>query len=104
MTRAPLPQHHLPLRMVEGRDGFVPRSLDTPRGDVVKSPTHYTYIKEALGVEVIDILNAAFGKDPMKWNAGKYLFRAEHKGNEAQDLRKAKQYIDFRLKQIEDGK
>ena len=75
-----------------------------PEGDdAVKSPSHYTYIKDTLGVEVVDILTAAFQNDPLKWNAGKYLFRAEHKGKEAEDLRKAKQYIDFRLAQLENG-
>lgn len=114
-------------------DGFVALTLNTPRADAVlcgafgdtkapvaetaeqitffrpagedavKSPSHYTYIKDTLGVEVVDILTAAFQNDPLKWNAGKYLFRAEHKGKEAEDLRKAKQYIDFRLAQLENG-
>lgn len=61
-------------------------------GSQVESPSHYQSLK-SLGLEAWDILDLLFTTDPDLWQAGKYLFRAKHKGNEDQDLAKAEQYI-----------
>lgn len=74
--------------------------------DAVSNPAHYTYIGEKIAdqgvidadlIEVRHILTAAFEDQPYLWNAGKYLFRAGRKDDAVEDLRKAKQYIDFQL-------
>lgn len=77
--------------------------------DKVNHPSHYLWLKEKCGVEVIDItrhFNFDIG------NALKYLFRAGHKDEEGyttkekqlEDLRKAIFYINDEIKQIENGK
>lgn len=62
----------------------------------VVHPAHYN----TSGFEVWDVLDAWFPNDPQKWNAGKYLARAEHKGSEIENLEKAKQYIDRRIAKL----
>lgn len=66
------------------------------RTDVVNQPPHYTFGS----VEVIDALEA--------WDLGfhagnvvKYVARAKHKGNELQDLKKARWYLERLIAQIE---
>lgn len=59
--------------------------------DPVNHPDHYTWLKDAIGVEVIDItelFNFNLG------NALKYLLRHERKGNAVEDLSKAIFYLD----------
>lgn len=75
--------------------------------DMVNHPSHYTWLKEKCGIEVIDItrhLDFDIG------NAVKYLLRAGHK-EEAdmapvektiQDLEKAIWYINDKIKMIKD--
>lgn len=60
--------------------------------DAVNHPSHYTHGK----IEVIDVIE--------DWklgfhcgNAVKYIGRAEHKGTEEQDIRKAIWYLQRRL-------
>jgi uncharacterized protein DUF3310 len=60
--------------------------------DAVKHPNHYT----TGSIEVIDYiqdkdLNFALG------NVVKYVSRADHKGNAIEDLKKARQYLDFEI-------
>lgn len=75
----------------------------------VDHPQHYNQH----GMEVIDII-AAFVPD---WglndnravefahgNAIKYILRAGHKGKPAEDLKKAKWYIDYMIREIESQK
>lgn len=67
--------------------------------DSVSGPSHYTRLKDELGVEVWDILDAAF-ESPLLWNAGKYLFRAGFKADKVEDLRKLIQFVE---REIEKG-
>jgi hypothetical protein len=64
--------------------------------DQVNHPQHYNHGK----FEVIDVLE--------DWELGfhlgnvvKYIARAGHKGNELQDLQKARWYLDRKIKLIE---
>ena len=61
------------------------------------NPQHYKRSKEALGVEVIDILEYFFPDDPLMWQVGKYMLRAGHKDGLVQDLEKARWYLDRRI-------
>ena len=74
----------------------------------VEHPSHYTWLKEKCGVEVIDItrhLNFDRG------NAVKYLLRAGYKSEEGytakekeiEDLKKALFYINDEIKRLENG-
>ncbi|WP_333745400.1 DUF3310 domain-containing protein [Streptomyces sp. IBSBF 2950] len=64
--------------------------------DVVNHPAHYTWLPG--GLEVIDITkNFGF----VRGNALKYLFRADFKGRTVEDLKKARWYIDYEIKQLE---
>ena len=75
--------------------------------DVVNAPEHYAWLGNALAeqvenigdVEVFHVLMAAFDKDPLLWQVGKYLLRAGRKDDRKQDLKKARWYLD---KAIED--
>ena len=68
-----------------------------PRVDQVNHPDHYTWMKN--GVEVIDITSQfSFTLG----NALKYIMRAGHKGNALADLKKARWYIDYEIKRIEE--
>lgn len=62
--------------------------------DLVNSPAHYTYG----GIETIDFIKAKLTDEQfvgyLKGNVIKYVTRANLKGNHAQDLAKAKWYMD----------
>ena len=62
--------------------------------DVVNSPGHY----RQGGIEAIDAIQASMTREEfkgyLKGNAQKYLWRYRHKGKPAEDLRKAKWYLD----------
>ena len=65
-------------------------------GDPVNHPSHYT--SHPSGVEVIQItehMNFCLG------NAIKYILRADHKGNQIQDLKKAAWYINREIDRLE---
>lgn len=72
------------------------------RPDVVNAPKHYAWLGNALAeqvenvgdVEVFNVLMAAFDKDPLLWQVGKYLLRAGRKDDREQDLKKARWYLD----------
>lgn len=66
--------------------------------DSVNHPTHYTFGK----FEVIDVLLDWFGTDPLVWQVGKYCARYMHKGKPLEDLKKARFYLDRRIKQLEE--
>lgn len=84
-------------------------------GEAVESPEHYTWLGQALAalglsdaanVESWDVLDAAFPRDPLLWNCGKYLLRQGRKGGEGkrlEDLRKARQYLDRQIAQLSRG-
>lgn len=64
--------------------------------DSVNSPDHYT----AGGIEAIDVIEAkqlGFATG----NAVKYILRHQFKGRPLEDLRKARWYLDRRIKQLE---
>lgn len=63
--------------------------------DPVNHPKHYTWLN---GIEVIDITSQL---DFVIGNCVKYLLRAPHKGKELEDLKKARWYLDYRIKQLE---
>lgn len=70
--------------------------------NVVNAPKHYAWLGNALAeqvenvgdVEVFHVLMAAFDKDPLLWQVGKYLLRAGRKDDRKQDLEKARWYLD----------
>lgn len=83
--------------------------MEINKEERVEHPSHYTWLKEKCGIEVIDItrhLSFDIG------NAVKYLLRAGHKQEEGyttkekqiEDLKKAIFYINDELKQLENGK
>lgn len=72
------------------------------KSDVVNAPKHYSWLGNALAeqvenvgdVEVFHVLMAAFDKEPLLWQVGKYLLRAGRKDDRKQDLEKARWYLD----------
>lgn len=70
------------------------------KDDGVEAPSHYTFLKDTLGVEPMDILIALFQNDALLWQVGKYIIRAGRKPGESmtKDLRKARRYLDERIK------
>ena len=92
-----------------------PVSQETPAGEAVEFPGHYTWLGQSLAdlglsdaanVESWDVLDAAFPSDPLLWNCGKYLLRQGRKGGEEkrlEDLRKARQYLDRQIAQLSRG-
>lgn len=71
-------------------------------GDNVNHPDHYQNIA---GIEAIDILNDVVKDLPgkqaaMLWNSMKYLFRF-HKKNGVEDLKKARNYLDYLIDDME---
>lgn len=67
--------------------------------DMVYHPKHYTFGK----FEVIDVLEDWFPTDPLLWQVGKYISRAGRKGSRAEDLKKARFYLDRAILQAEKG-
>lgn len=65
--------------------------------DNVNHPSHYTFGK----FEVIDVLMDWFPSDPLLWQVGKYIARASRKGNELEDLKKARFYLERRIALLE---
>lgn len=74
--------------------------------DNVNHPSHYTWLKDKCGVEVIDITRHM---DFCLGNVIKYIMRAGHKQDavlsdrqkEIEDLKKARFYLDDKIKQLE---
>ena len=64
---------------------------DEEKPDVVNAPKQVENVGD---VEVFNVLMAAFNKDPLLWQVGKYLLRAGRKDDRKQDLKKAKWYLD----------
>ena len=75
--------------------------------DNVNHPSHYTWLKDKCGIEVIDITRHL---DFDTGNAVKYLLRAGHKEDAAltslekqiEDFKKAAWYINDKIKMLED--
>jgi len=66
---------------------------------LVDKPKHYTFSQ----YEVIEVLEAWFPSDPLLWQVGKYISRAGRKGSRAEDLKKARFYLDRAILQAEKG-
>ena len=77
--------------------------------DMVNHPSHYTWLKELCGIEVIDITRHM---DFDLGNSIKYILRCGHKSEkgltdkakEIQDLEKAKWYIEDKIKELKKKK
>lgn len=65
--------------------------------DMVNHPPHYTYGK----FEAIDVIEEFAAKNYLRGTALKYLIRADHKGNTAEDLKKAVWYIQREIAGLE---
>jgi hypothetical protein len=63
----------------------------------VNHPSHYTFGR----FEVVDVLMDWFPRNPLLWQVGKYIARAEHKGKALEDLQKARVYLDWEIKRLE---
>ena len=64
----------------------------------VNHPKHYNYGQ----IEVIDIIkDAGMLRGFCIGNVLKYALRAEHKGNEIEDLKKARWYLDYWISELE---
>lgn len=82
-----------------------PKQKDSPSKDKVNHPSHYSYLKELCGVEVIDITRHM---DFDTGNALKYLLRAGHKSEQGyddttkaiEDLQKAIFYIKDKINML----
>jgi len=74
--------------------------------DQVKHPSHY---QGTQGLEVIDIMKNFLPKYQDGYVAGmikdviKYILRAPSKGNLLQDLKKAREYLNFAIEYLEAG-
>ena len=70
--------------------------------DKVNSPSHYNHGE----IECIDAIFAALTPDELKGfvkgNVIKYLWRANHKEKEVEDLKKARWYLDYLINKLEE--
>lgn len=72
--------------------------FNAPPADAVHNPPHY---KQVPGIECIEVTqHFNFNRG----NAIKYLWRAGAKGDEVEDLKKAREYIDFEIARLENRK
>lgn len=63
--------------------------------DSVSQPAHY---KHPSGIEAIQITSY---ESFLRGNILKYILRAPYKGTELQDLKKARQYLEWEIARIE---
>lgn len=83
-------------------------SVSDNKENKVNHPSHYTWLKDLCGIEVIDITRHM---DFCLGNAVKYILRAGHKSEEGysnrqkeiEDLKKAVFYINDRINQLQCG-
>lgn len=70
--------------------------------DKVNHPSHYI----SGGIECIEAIKASMSKDEyngyLKGNVLKYVWRYKNKNNPAEDLKKAKVYLEWLIKEVED--
>jgi hypothetical protein len=66
-----------------------------PAPDLVNHPPHYTHS----GIEAIAVIDA-WGLGFCLGNVVKYIARAEHKGTQLQDLKKARWYLDHEIQRL----
>lgn len=73
-----------------------------PKSDPVNHPAHYG---GDTPYEVIKVLSAwGLLKNFCLANAVKYIARADKKGSTLDDLKKARWYLDYEIKRMEEGK
>lgn len=65
--------------------------------ETVNHPAHYNASK----YEVWDVLDEWFPARPLLWNVVKYLARAGKKGDELEDLKKARVYLERQIEKLE---
>lgn len=70
--------------------------------DNVNHPAHYADGREHEPIEVI--FDWGYGYDFCLGNTIKYISRAGRKGDELEDLKKAKFYLDYCIKKMEEAK
>lgn len=63
--------------------------------EVIKRPAHYT--GHPSGIEPIQITKF---ETFLRGNIIKYVLRAPYKGNELEDLKKARQYLDWEIERV----
>lgn len=63
--------------------------------EAVTKPAHYDLPG---GIQVIDLIR---GESFLRGNLLKYVFRAPHKGNELEDLKKAAEYLKWEIERVE---
>lgn len=80
----------------EPRHSAPPRRVPPPAA--VAHPTHYN-VGTIEVIEVIEDWNLNFNEG----NVIKYVARARHKGAHLEDLKKARQYLDFEIARVERG-
>ncbi len=66
--------------------------------ELINHPPHYTFGP----IEVIDAIDA-WECDFYLGNVIKYVARSAHKGNRLADLKKARWYLDRKIKRLEQG-
>jgi hypothetical protein len=75
-----------------------PSEPTQPEADPVNHPKHYTFGY----FEVIDVLQDWFPMNPLLWQVGKYIARAERKGRPLEDLCKARFYLNREIERLAD--
>lgn len=76
-------------------DIYYGSSISRGGSDPVQSPSHYDLPG---GIQVIDLIR---GESFLRGNALKYIFRAPHKGNELEDMKKSREYINWEIERLE---
>lgn len=75
-------------------------SVIKAKTETVNHPPHYTFGR----YEVIDVLEDWFVDEPHLWQVGKYIARAARKGDELEDLKKARWYLNRKIEKLEQQK
>ena len=83
---------------VETNVSAVWKVKESPKPDPINHPSHYTHG----GIETLDSIEAkGLDKDSHLANVIKYVSRAGYKINKLEDLKKARFYLDRRIKILE---
>lgn len=80
----------------EINDPLERRKRMNPESCPIKHPSHYT--SHPSGIEPIEICGF---ESFYRGNVIKYVMRAPYKGSELEDLKKARQYLDWEISRVE---
>ena len=69
--------------------------MSKEKKDIINHPEHYTK-----GIETTDYIRS-WNMDYVRGNIIKYITRFPHKGTALQDLKKAKWYLEYLIKEVE---